>query len=281
MTVYVLMPVFNRLAMTKSMLDCLRAQQTEESLSLIVIDDGSTDGTGDFLRAQPGVMVLHGDGTLWWGGAIDRGLRHVLAKAAIDDWVLFVNNDTHIEVDFVQALLNVARRHAPAAVGSVIRDLLPPHRLLSIGPRLDPWFFQVGDVFDTPARDLVGAKDVVSVDALSGRGALYPVAALRAVDGMRPRWLPHYLADYELAVRVRAAGWRLLVSPSISVQSSEDYGNTYRGNTLRERLFSVRSPSYVPALIRFWWVASNRLEKLTLPWRLLAFALFPRLRRKS
>jgi len=98
---------------------------------------------------------------------------------------------------------------------------------------------------------------------------------------MRPRWLPHYLADYELAVRVRAAGWRLLVCPSVSVQSREDYGNAYRGATLRERLFSVRSPSYLPALIRFWWVASNGWEKFTLPWRLVVFALFPRLRKKS
>lgn len=281
MTVHVLMPVFNRLAMTQSMLECLRAQQTYEPLSLIVIDDGSTDGTGEFLRSQADVTVLQGDGSLWWGGAIDLGLQHVLEKAMTDDWVLFVNNDTYIQPDFVQGLLNIARQHAPAAVGSAIRDLLPPHQLLSIGPSIDPWYFQVGDVFDTCGQRADASHEVVAVDALSGRGVLYPVAALRAVGGMRSRWLPHYLADYELAVRVRAAGWRLLVSPSVSVQSREDYGNTYRGATLLERLFLVRSPSYLPALIRFWWIASNGWGKFTLPWRLLAFALFPRLRKKS
>ena len=281
MTVHVLMPVFNRLAMTQSMLGCLRAQQTDEPLLLIVIDDGSTDGTGEFLQAQADVTVLQGDGSLWWGGGIDLGLRHVLERATVDDWVLFVINDTRIDPGFVQGLLDIARLHAPAAVGSAIRDLLAPHQLLSIGPRVDAWYFQVGDVFDSLEQGADATHEVVPVDALSGRGVLYPVAALRAVGGMRSRWLPHYLADYELAIRVHAAGWRLLVSPSVSVQSHEDYGNAYRGATLRERLFSVRSPSYLPALSRFWWVASNRWEKFTLPWRLLAFTLFPRLRKKS
>lgn len=281
MTVHVLMPVFNRLAMTQSMLECLRAQQIDEPLSLIVIDDGSTDGTGEFLRAQADVATLQGDGSLWWGGAIDLGLQYVLQVAAAEDWVLFVNNDTRIDSDFIQALLGIARRYAPAAVGSAIRDLLPPHQLLSIGPRVESWYLRVRDVFDTSGQGGGAEHEVMPMNALSGRGVLYPVAAIRAVGGMRPRCLPHYLADYELAVRVRAAGWTLLVSPSVSVQSREDYGNAYRGASLRERLFSVRSPTYLPALIRFWWVAGNGWEKFTLPWRMLIFALFPRLRKKS
>jgi N-acetylglucosaminyl-diphospho-decaprenol L-rhamnosyltransferase len=281
MTVHVLMPVFNRLAMTQSMLAYLRAQVVDEPLELVVIDDGSTDGTGNFLKSQPDVTVLSGDGSLWWGGAIDLGLRHVLANAAADDWVLFVNNDTRIESGFVQALLSCARQHAPAAVGSAIRDTEPPHRLLSIGPRMDPWRMLVGDMLDTTPLDDGLARDAVPADALSGRGVLLPAAALRAVQGMRPNWLPHYLADYELALRVRSAGWRLLVCLSASVYSHEEYGNSFRGANLRERLFSARSPVYLPAQLRFWWSASNFWQKLSLPCRLVAFALFPGLRRKS
>ena len=281
MTIHVLMPVFNRLAMTQGMLTCLRAQKVDESLSIIVIDDGSTDGTEEFLKSQADVTVLCGDGSLWWGGAIDVGLRHVLAYAAVDDWVLLVNNDTYIAADFLAGLLAIARSQAPAAVGSAIRDLQPPHRLLSIGPRIDAWYFRVSDMLDIPGEGNGGIQDIWSADALSGRGVIYPVAALNLVRGMRPRWLPHYMADYELALRVRAAGWRLCVSPAVSVLSDDQYGNAYRGATLRERFFSVRSPSYLPAQIRFWWEASNFWQMLTLPIRLALFILFPRLRKNK
>jgi GT2 family glycosyltransferase len=281
MTVHVLMPVFNHLALTQSMLTCLRAQELAEPLSIVVVDDGSSDGTGDFLRAQTDVTVLEGDGSLWWGGAIDLAMRHVLATARGDDWVLFVNNDTQIGPGFVQDLLTVALLHAPAAVGSAIQDLEAPHALLSLGPRIDPWYFQVSDALDAAPRSHHTEADVIALDALSGRGVLFPVAALRKVGGMRPRWLPHYLADYELAIRVHRAGWRLLVSPAVSVRSRAEYGNAYRGATWRDQLFAVRSPHYLPAQMRFWWVASNPWQKITMPCRLLVFALFPNLRKKA
>jgi N-acetylglucosaminyl-diphospho-decaprenol L-rhamnosyltransferase len=280
-TIHVLMPVFNRLAMTQAMLAYLRVQQVDEALSIVVIDDGSTDGTSEFLKTQGDIAVIRGDGSLWWGGAIDAGLRQVLTNAADDDWVLLVNNDTHIEPDFVQGLLTIASNQAPAAVGSAIRDLQPPHRLLSVGPHIDAWYFRVRDMPDAAEDGDNGIWDIRSADALSGRGVIYPVAALRAVHGMRPRWLPHYLADYELAIRVRCAGWQLHVSPAVAVRSQDQYGNAYRGSTLWERLFSVRSPSYLPAQVRFWWEASNFWQRLTLPLRLALFILFPSLRKNK
>jgi len=278
------MPVFNRVAMTEAMLTCLRAQQVDEPLSIIVIDDGSTDGTAELLLTHPEVRVLKGDGSLWWGGAIQFGLATIFTGAAPQDWVLFVNNDTHIEAGFVQALLDAGRTHAPAAVGSIIRDVDEPGKLLSVGPRINAWRFKVDDAVDSLPAFVDGslhADDIINVDALSGRGVLFPLAALKKVAGLRPQWLPHYLADYEVAVRVRSAGWRLIVALNAPVYSKHEYGNVFRGATLRERLFSVRSPAYLPARFRFWWSASNSLQRVTLPLRLAAYMLLQALRTKT
>lgn len=68
MTVYALMPVFNRLSMTKTAINCLRLQEFDDKLMIIVVDDGSTDGTQEYLDTQSDIVVLQGDGTLWWGG---------------------------------------------------------------------------------------------------------------------------------------------------------------------------------------------------------------------
>jgi GT2 family glycosyltransferase len=93
--------------------------------------------------------------------------------------------------------------------------------------------------------------------------------------------LPHYLADYELALRVKRAGWRLVVDLSAAVYSCEEYGSSFCAKTWRQRLFSVRSPSYLPAQLGFWWQASNLQQRLTMPFRLLTFLLFPSLRKKA
>jgi GT2 family glycosyltransferase len=273
MTVHALLPVFNRLQMTRTLLEQLRQQVLDEDLSITVVDDGSTDGTAEFLRSQDDVHVLTGDGNLWWGGAMDMGLRHILRTASPADWVLFVNNDTEIRPDFVRHLIDAAMKYAPAAVGSVVRDIIPPHRLLSVGPRVNAWRFAVGDVREV-RNDVEYEKPGVSaVDVLSGRGVLFPVAALRRVNGMRPAWLPHYLADYELSLRVRKSGWRLLVSHTAVVYSSDEYGSSFRARSLRERMFSVRSPTYLPAQLRFWWEAAGVFGKLTFPFRIGALFL--------
>ena len=282
MTVHALMPVHNRLGMTRRFLECLRSQAADEPVNVVVIDDGSSDGSGEFLSRQPGVTLLKGDGSLWWGGGIELGLRHVLAIARAEDWVLFVNNDTEIKADFVQRLLDSARRNAPAAIGSVIRDVDPPHDVLSVGASVDPWRFVVRDRVDSPSAAAGSADDHLhDVDALSGRGVLFPLSAFRAAGTMRARWLPHYFADYELSLRVRRAGYRLLVDDRAAVFSRSDYGSTHRPESLRGRYLSPGSPGYLPAKAVFWWQASNWLQRLTLTLRIVLFGIFPGLRRKS
>ena len=272
MTVHVLIPVFNRLAMTCRLLSCLQAQQVDEALRLIVIDDGSTDGTGEYLISQQDITVLKGGGSLWWGGAIQAGLKHVLSEAEETDWVLLVNNDTHFENDFVQSLLDVARAKAPAAVGSVIYDAAAPDHLLSIGAVIDSWRLQVEDKLNQACvRD--PEKSLYAVDALSGRCTLYPLEAFRAAGIINPTWLPHYLADYELSVRVRKAGFKLLVSKKAAIFSENEWGNEYQPHGLREKYFSIRSAYYLPAILAFWWRVSTLTERLTLLPRLI-FAAF-------
>lgn len=279
MTIHVVVPVFNRLSLTQALVACLRSQALNHPLRVLIVNDGSTDGTSEWLATQNDIEVLLGDGSLFWGGAVDLAVRHLHANAEREDWVLLMNNDTTVADDFIQRLLDTALAHAPAAVGSVIRDEADHAHLLSIGANIDAWRLLTRDILDTDKSKAVAA--VVEVDALSGRGVLFPMAGLVAAGGMRPRALPHYLADYEVSVRVRKAGWRLLVLPSVAVYSSDDYGSTRRALSWRDKLFSVRSPLYLPALLVFWWEASSWLQRLTLPLRLPLIILFPRLRKPA
>jgi len=272
------MPVFNRLALTQQALRCLRSQTIVKDLTITVVDDGSTDGTAAYLSSQRDVTVLEGDGTLWWGGAIELALQRVLRLSAPEDWVLFANNDTTFDAQFIEQLVSTARTHAPAAVGSVIRDIEPPHSLLSIGPKIDANRLLITDAILQHGPKLP-EEPVCELDALSGRGTLYPVAAFASAGTLRPRWAPHYLADYEMSLRVRRAGFKLLVDGRAAVYSRREYGNAFRPGSLFERFFSLRSPFYLRANALFWWEASGWCQRLTLPVRIPFFIAFPRLRK--
>lgn len=273
MTVFVLIPVFNRLNHTRRVIAALREQVLAPELHIIVINDGSTDGTREFLTAQADVTTLHGDGGLWWGGAIDLGLQHVLPKATPDDHVLFLNNDTWFAPNYVDTLVRVSRDGGGAAVGSVIHEENRDNPLVSIGPRIDINRIAVWDLLsELPPHERHAPKLVYRVDALSGRGTLYPVSLFKEHGGMRPRLLPHYLADYEIAMRfARDAGIPLLVSSQAVVFSPPVYGNEVAQLGWWERMFGQRSSSNVIRRLTFYAMVGSPMQRLTAPLRLACF----------
>ena len=80
MNIYVLIPVFNRLCCTKTIIKCLRRQTYKKYLKVYVVNDGSTDGTENWLNEQPDIVTLKGDGSLFWSGAINLGLKNIVKK---------------------------------------------------------------------------------------------------------------------------------------------------------------------------------------------------------
>lgn len=78
--VFVVIPVHNRLSFTRACLESLR-EQSFRDFTIVVVDDGSTDGTYATLAEEyPEVTLLWGDGDLWWTGAMNRALGWVLPK---------------------------------------------------------------------------------------------------------------------------------------------------------------------------------------------------------
>lgn len=281
MTLHVVVPVFNRLAKTQMLVGCLRKQRLNQPMRICVVDDGSTDGTANWLAGQRDIETLNGDGSLFWGGGVDLAFKHLKARASSDDWVLLMNNDTTVTEDFAQKLLDIAQHNAPAAVGCIVRGTEDAAPVLSVGVAIDAWRFLTTDLLTKCPTLAYENKDYLEVEALSGRGVLYPYAAISRVGGMRPKLLPHYFADYELSMRVRKSGWRLLVAQNEHVYSEPDFGSGARAANAREKFFNIRSPSYLPAVVLFWWEASTWLQRVSLPIRLLLLLGCPKLRRSK
>ena len=79
--VHVLIPAHNNKREVLTLLQCLHCQRGQE-LTVVLVDDGSVDGTCEMVRRRfPSVTVLHGDGNLWWTGANVLGVSHIMDSA--------------------------------------------------------------------------------------------------------------------------------------------------------------------------------------------------------
>ena len=88
----IVIPVHNRRDITLRCLANLYRLGAPAWAGLIVADDGSTDGTSDAIREQyPAVVLLHGDGNLWWTGAIVRGMAEALERGS--ELIFWLNDD--------------------------------------------------------------------------------------------------------------------------------------------------------------------------------------------
>lgn len=112
----ILMAVFNRLDLTRLCLPTLERSLAGIDHEIIIVDDGSTDGTRDFLRSLPSPyrVVLNEDKGNF---AINNNRAAALARAAT---LCLLNNDTELPSGWLEPMLDVLRRRPDAGlVGNV------------------------------------------------------------------------------------------------------------------------------------------------------------------
>ncbi len=280
MTINIIIPVFNRINQTKKIIANLRAQITSENIKILIIDDGSTDGTSNWLSLQNDLFFLRGNGKLLWGGAVNLGVNYIIKNYPDDEWILLINNDVELKTNYLESLLKIAKENYPAAVGSIIKNK-KYNKVVSVGPKIFPKKLKVTDLINQKV-EIKNNEFINDVDALSGRGVLYPISSLVETNGLRPKFFPHYLADYDLSLRVKQKGYKLLISTKSIVYTDENF-DLIRKKREKEKiiskLFSKKSPSLFYANFLFWWQASRPQEKLCLPLRLIILIILSALRK--
>ena len=257
MTLFVLVAVHNRCAFTQQFVDSVRAQVCRESVRICVVDDGSSDGTADFLASQTDVHVVNGDGNLWWSGSVRRGLEHLRGVADPADWIYLGNNDTVLDEHHFSALLEAAT--ARTIVGSVAKEIWPDGTVnpVSAGFRIDSTRLLVENLN-------VGSPE--HVDALAARGLLLPASAADP-HLLKPHRMPQHFADLALTSTLKRRGWRLEVAETAQSTQLERAGSSVELAPRMKDFVSKKSQMYLPALWNFWWDLSTPRQRLSLPAR--------------
>ena len=259
--VFVVLPVHNRWEQTRKCLACL-AGQTHGNLRVVLVDDGSTDGTRQHVEQEfPEVTVLEGDGTLWWAGGVNRGIDFVLREASSEDFLLILNNDLAFEKTFVADLCRESVERSRAA-------LFPASVDKRTGEPADTGFLVDWEgTRIVPAHKGAGGAAPTEPDAFSTRGLLLPVPVVSAAGTLRERELPHYLSDIEYTIRLRKMGLPIFRSKRVTtvldtgtsgLHTAPGAGSPWRD--IRNHLFDYRSPSNIVHWIRFLRICCPRKD---------------------
>src|SRR5205823_538417 len=88
--------------------------QSYENWHLVLIDDGSRDGSAEMALSHiPSATLLRGDGRWWWAGALQQGLNWLKTQGICkSDLTLIINDDSSIEPDFLANAVAAMRPHS-------------------------------------------------------------------------------------------------------------------------------------------------------------------------
>lgn len=199
-------------------LACLRSlrSSTWQPLPIVVVDNGSDDGSADAVRAEhPHVDVIEAGRNLGFAGGNNVGVEAALAGGA--DAVLVLNNDTEVAPDAIRRLVGALRDDALAgACSPVLPYALRPERLWFAGAPYDPDRARSGrsSAYETGAAAL--PERPVVIDRAAGAALLARASVWQELGGFSEE-LFFLHEDVDWSLRVRAAGWRILLVPAARV----------------------------------------------------------------
>jgi N-acetylglucosaminyl-diphospho-decaprenol L-rhamnosyltransferase len=244
------------------LLACVESLRVDGVDDIVVVDNGSTDGSSARLATvDPAARVISTGANLGYGGGANRG-----AGLLDTDYVLVTNPDVVLSPGTIAAL--VADLDADPTVGIVGPKIQETDGELYPSARTFPRLADaIGHAFvglvttDNPYSrrylmtewDHTNARDV---DWVSGACFVARRDAFEAVGGFDDRFFM-YLEDVDLCWRVGRAGWRVRYQPAATVTHVQGISTAqapYRMLAAHHR-----------SLLRYWWRTTSGPGRLLAP----------------
>jgi GT2 family glycosyltransferase/SAM-dependent methyltransferase/Flp pilus assembly protein TadD len=202
----IIIPVYNNLELTKQCLTALASVTTGVDYEVILVDNGSTDGTAAFLQTLQGdVRIIRNDENRGFAKACNQG-----AKEARGKYLVFLNNDTIPQSNWLGPL--VQEVDGQPDVGIVGSKLLYPddtvqHAGVVFSRDGAPYHIYRRVPADSPAVGKRREFQAVTAACLLIRRDLF-----EAVGGFDEAFVNGF-EDVDLCLKVRGIGFRVIYQP--------------------------------------------------------------------
>ncbi len=252
-------------------------------LNVYLVDDGSTDGTGDAVKQNfPSVNILKGDGTLYWNG----GMRFAFYEALKNeyDYYLWLNDDTFLHSDAIKLLLETAndikrQKSRDVIVTGTIKDI--DTGKVNYGGRNIKSKFQ-------PLKfiQLESSIKPQQCDTFNGNVVLIPRTVTKEIGNISLEYSKQHGGDFDYGLRAKYAGFESWVAPGIigTCSSNSIDGSIFdKSLSLKERKNKMNTPQGVPPA-KEWMVFAKRhagflwpiywirtIVRVVFPWTYLLF----------
>ncbi|MBA3741944.1 glycosyltransferase [Sporichthya sp.] len=189
-----------------------------------LVEDGSTDGTGDAVRLEfPQVRVIQGSGALFWAGGMALAYAEVQRQPKPFDVYLLFNDDVRVDAGAVSSCVatfdELNRTHPSVLVGACTSA--------------ETGAYTYGGWMRTSRIKVLGFNQVFGeggrreVDTFNGNFVLIPARVFESLGGLDGEYR-HAYADLDFGLRAQRQGARIFVN-------EVPVGTCERGTTLADR----------------------------------------------
>jgi GT2 family glycosyltransferase/glycosyltransferase involved in cell wall biosynthesis len=173
-----------------------------DATEIIIVDNGSNDGTADFLHTTfPAAIIEHDPQPLPFARAVNRGIARTRFSH-----VCVLNNDMLAEPGFLDAL-RLAFDRVPDLFAATAQIFFPEgRRREETGKTVMPRNRSLTD-FHIRCDEPIAGEDLSYVLYGSGGCTLYDARKLQALGGFDEIYTPAYVEDLDLGVRAWQRDW--------------------------------------------------------------------------
>lgn len=210
----IVIPVLNGKRFLRACLDALLPQVSSDS-EVIVVDNGSADGSADFVADNyPTVRLIRNKCNLGFGGACNIGL-----KAGKGDILILLNVDTRVREGWLSTLTEALQKHEVGVAGCKI--LYPDGKTIQHAGGWIEWPLGLAHHYGQGEQDTGQWDSPQQVEFVTGAAFAFRRDVMEQVGFLDEGFFPIYFEDTDYCFRVREAGYQIHYLPDSILEHFE------------------------------------------------------------